>query len=196
MVGYCECGCGRTTLPYANTSARNGAVKGHPARFIKGHNNATRGAAKGVDISEVMWDSSDGELVGSHVWYVGTMGGKKRYAFTRIDGKTTYMHRLLMNAPDGVEVDHINGNGLDNRRSNLRLATRQQNCVNRPPVPNKTSRFKGVSWCRSSKKWVAVIHTNRKKTTLGYFVDEKEAARAYDKEASIRFGEFAFLNNV
>jgi len=117
-----------------------------------------------------------------------------RYAKRHENGKTILMHREIMNAPPGMEVDHINGNGLDNRKSNLRLCTNTQNQQNREKWSPKTSIFKGVFWDRDRKKWKAQITLNKKQYSLGRFDSEIEAARAYDREALYLFGEFANTN--
>ncbi len=92
-------------------------------------------------------------------------------------------------------VDHINGDGLDNRRANLRLATPAQNNWNsKSGMGRGASRYKGVQWHKHRKKWVVVIGVNGRKEHIGYFGDEKEAARAYDKAAKERHGEYAVLN--
>jgi hypothetical protein len=96
-----------------------------------------------------------------------------------------------MNAPTGIEVDHRNHNGLDNRRSNLRLATGHQNQGNRRPQGG-SPRFKGVYLSRS--KWVAQIRFGGSKRYLGRFTVEEDAARAYDAAARLIFGEFACTN--
>jgi hypothetical protein len=110
-----------------------------------------------------------------------------------------YMHRELMGAAKGLVVDHINGNGLDNRRVNLRIATHRQNCRNRRGAErNSTSEYLGVSWHKRAHKWAAFICERRNRrcvsTYLGVFNSEAEAARAYDAEALLRFGRFASLN--
>jgi len=99
-----------------------------------------------------------------------------------------------MNAPKGCLVDHINGDGLDNRRANLRLATPSQNNCNKPGF-NKSSKYKGVSRTDLKKKqWRAVIHYNNEMIHLGRFCNEVAAAKAYDKAAKKYHGEFAYLN--
>ena len=108
-----------------------------------------------------------------------------------------FMHRFIMNLPYGSsepQVDHINLNGLDNRKSNLRIATRSQNMANRLKPVGGTSRFKGVGWDSSRSKWRAQIMVMYENKFLGRFTDEEDAARAYDEAAREYFGEFARTN--
>lgn len=101
------------------------------------------------------------------------------------------MHRALLLPPDGSYVDHIDGDGLNNRRSNLRLATKEQNGYNaRTPITN-TSGLKGVSWDGESGKWRAQIMHNGKKVNLGRFLSREEAYLAYCNASAIMRGEFA-----
>ena len=101
---------------------------------------------------------------------------------------------LMLGLPPGTLVDHINGNGLDNRRCNLRPATRSQNGMNQPKHKNNTSGYKGVSWYPKTKRWKVQIGVNRRVIHLGFRVDIKEAARLYDKAAKKYFGKFARTN--
>ncbi len=114
------------------------------------------------------------------------------------DGKTKdvtwLMHRVIVGARDGELVDHVDGDGLNNRRSNLRKATPTQNGQNRKSNRNSSSRYKGVSWNARKEEWIAQIQINKKVAYLGHFADEIEAARAYDRAAKEHFGEFARLN--
>lgn len=104
------------------------------------------------------------------------------------------MHRLIMNAPPHLEVDHIfQENTLDNRKSNLRLASRTQNLANTRPQKG-SSIYKGVSWIKDKAKWGARIYLNKKQTHLGNFECEIECAKAYDRAALKYRGEFAHLN--
>lgn len=116
------------------------------------------------------------------------------------------MHRLIMNAPNGMVVDHIDGNGLNNQKSNLRLATMSQNGANRRPLmKTKSSKYLGVhrtiiKWTlkngekRSCIGWVAQIAINKKGITIGRFKTEEEAAKAYDEAARKYHGDFANPN--
>ena len=102
------------------------------------------------------------------------------------------LHRLLLGS--AVLVDHRDGNGLNNQRSNLRPATHAQNLQNTRKRAGTTSRFKGVCWNKKKQAWVAFIKHEGKKKYLGCFSSEEVAARAYDFAASETFGEFACLN--
>lgn len=106
------------------------------------------------------------------------------------------MHRLIMSPPDDMEIDHIDNDGLNNRKSNLRIVSRAQNRYNARPNFNKTgtSKFKGVSWQRDENKWLVQIQLGHKTIHIGRFKDEIEAARAYDKKAKEVFGEYAWTN--
>lgn len=106
-------------------------------------------------------------------------------------GDYVYMHRLIMGAPGNRQVDHRDGDGLNNRRSNLRLATSQQNLFNRGPNRNNSSGHKGVKWRPHAKKWQAYITVNRKQIHLGYFTNIDDAAAAYTGAAKDFAGEFA-----
>jgi hypothetical protein len=102
------------------------------------------------------------------------------------------MHRVITNAPDGMDVDHKDRNGLNNTDENLRVCTRSQNMRNRR-IRNKTG-FVGVSWYKQTNRYRACACLNRKSITIGYFLDPADAARAYDKFAKKHFDEFAQLN--
>jgi len=106
------------------------------------------------------------------------------------------MHREVLKVPDYLLVDHINHNGLDNRKANLRPATKTQNGRNRRKVNIQRcrSRYKGPCWYGRKKKWGVKIMVDGKSIFLGYFDDEIDAAKAYDTAAKKYFGDFASLN--
>ena len=110
--------------------------------------------------------------------------------------KMFYMHREITKVSDGMYVDHINGNGLDNRKANLRICTSQQNKWNMKIPKNNTSGFKGVSWHPQTGKWRASIHINRKRKSLGLYSTKESAAFAYNAGAQKYHGEFARLNQL
>lgn len=113
----------------------------------------------------------------------------------RINKKTVWVYRWLLNAPSGVEVDHIDGNALNNTRTNLRLCTRKQNSYNRAFTSGKThSKYKGVTWHITNRRWQASIRVDGKLKHLGVFKVEEDAAIAYDNAASTYFADFAYLN--
>ncbi len=138
-------------------------------------------------------DAEDYELLNRYKWHVNK-GGRTYYARSQEKGKPIRMHRLITDAPKGLFVDHINHNGLDNRKKNLRLCTRTQNARNRLPRRGGFSKYKGVSWNTKRKVFIAAISVGGKKQYLGYFDDQIKAAKAYDKKAKELFGEFAYLN--
>lgn len=114
------------------------------------------------------------------------------YVSVYYQGRSKRLARLIVDAPEGLVVDHINGNPLDNRRENLRLCTVKENNWNRRRRIGGSSRFKGVS--RAGNRWKAIIWPNGSQKYLGSYADPEEAARAYDRAAAEEYGEFACLN--
>lgn len=105
---------------------------------------------------------------------------------------TILMHRFVIGARKGDKVDHVNGNGLDNRRFNLRLASHANNLANMAIRPRGSSKYKGVYFDTASKKWAAQINQTR----IGRYTNEIDAAKAYNAVATLLFGEFARLNEI
>lgn len=126
--------------------------------------------------------------------------GHKNFKYVSIRKKKTsgitMLHRHLLNAPAHLQVDHINGNSLDNRQANLRLCTRLDNCRNRAKRFDSTSPYKGVLWNKQNKNWRVRIRVNWKPIEVGSFKTAEEAARAYNEAAVKYYGEFARINNV
>lgn len=116
------------------------------------------------------------------------------YAVSNTTGGQLPMHRLILSAPQGLEVDHRNGNGLDNRRENLRLATKSQNTANRGKPKNGARRFKGVRWDSIWSCWMAILKFQGRTYRVAPLPTEEAAALAYDDLARIHHGEFACVN--
>lgn len=128
-------------------------------------------------------------------WFTGN-----KYVQTKIKVNNKilniYMHRLIMNAPKGVQVDHIDGNKLNNQKSNLRLVTNGQNQMNSKNTKGSSSKYKGVTWDKNRNKWTVHICLDWKIKHLGRFEKEIDAVKAYNEVAKELFGEFANLNEV
>jgi len=145
-----------------------------------------------------MVDAGDADLVLQYRWHVHAMPDGRVYARARPNGGSVYMHRLIAATPAGFETDHRDGDGLNNRRSNLRTATASQNRANgakqrrRGDLP-PSSPFKGVHRTRDGYL-TAKIKVNGQTRYLGTFPTEEAAARAYDAAARDAFGEFAQVN--
>ena len=141
-------------------------------------------------------DEADFDLVRKHAWYV-MKSPRSSYAGTSIyengKQKTIRLHRLILGVTESkLQVDHIDGNGLNNRRSNLRVCSSAQNMMNKRKYLNSTSGIKGVYAVRN--KWRAIITHKGDRFNLGLFEQREDAAKAYDMAARNLFGEFANLN--
>jgi hypothetical protein len=143
-------------------------------------------------------DASDFGLISGHGWSLDPRG---RYAVAYSDlcdlSRRVWMHRLIMNPLPHEVVDHIDGDGLNNQRSNLRICSRAENGRNRRKQRTRAataSRFKGVSWDITNKKWRARIVVGGKQRSLGNFKSEVDAAKAYDVAAKKHFALFACTN--
>jgi len=137
-------------------------------------------------------DEEDWELVSRYSWSLST---DKKYAIN--GGNNLLMHRLILGITDSrIKVDHQNGDGFNNHKYNLRIATDSQNGANQTKAKSNTSGFKGVSFDKISGKWYSHIRYNYKKYHLGCFKTKAEAAAAYNKKAIELFGDFAKLNQI
>ena len=143
-------------------------------------------------------DDADYERLNQYKWYVkkcdSTMYARRNSKSPSGENKQTYMHHDVIGYDGNGERDHINHNGLDNRRSNLRVCTRSQNAQNRKLYGRNTSGYKGVSWDRPMKRWRASIKLNGNTRHIGYYFCIVKAAKAYDEKARELFGEFANTN--
>lgn len=138
-------------------------------------------------------DDKDYEWLNQYKWCAHNRHGLC-YVVRSLNPGTVQMHQLILTPPLGYQCDHIDGNGLNNQRANLRICTNTQNSHNRIVQKGGSSRFKGVCYYKSTGKWRPRIHTNGKHISLGLFTTEIEAAQAYDEAALEYFGEYARLN--
>lgn len=143
-------------------------------------------------------DDEDYDRVSNHKWRVDVIkrsdGSKTAYAKSAIKKKTVYLHRFVYGDTKGMHIDHIDGNPLNNSKSNLRTCTHSQNMKNRCIVTGASSQYKGVTWDVDSKKWRARICANKIVMSLGLYESEEEASRVYDMAAAKYFGDFARTN--
>jgi hypothetical protein len=142
---------------------------------------------------QVLIDDDDYPRIGSIDWHLLAGKGKIYFRKSKYLGNnkrnTILLHRVIANAPAGKEVDHINGDTLDNRKCNLRICSRVQNSRNRKPGPNKTG-YKGVFYREDRKKFTAQIRVNYKMYFLGYFDTPEEAYQAYCEASKKYHGDF------
>jgi hypothetical protein len=143
---------------------------------------------------ETVVDDEDYEALRRYKWYATTNGYAGRDFGRRGSHETVFIHQQIMG---GSDVDHVNRNPLDNRRANLRYATRSQQMMNRnKQAMPATSAYKGVSWDATRNKWRATVQIYGKHAFIGRFDDEHQAAFAYDVAATLLFGQFAVTNSV
>lgn len=135
-------------------------------------------------------DAEDYERISQFKW---NFNGRYAKRTVLVDGKyiTIMLHNFIMNTPEGMVVDHIDGNRLDNRKTNLRICTRLENSWNQKPR-NNVSGYKGVSFYKPRNKWRARIGQDY----IGLFDTKEEAAKAYNLKAKRLYGEFANLNEI
>lgn len=132
-------------------------------------------------------DDHDAEAVNKFKWHFFS-GYAVRSLYKHPSGKNKeFLHNFLMGPGEGLEVDHIDGNPLNNQRENLRVCTHAQNNRNRKRAKNNTSGYKGVSFHKNTGRWQAAL-------SLGLYSSKEEAALAFDKAAIAFFGEYASLN--
>ena len=143
-------------------------------------------------------DDEDYERLYKYKWHYDTNGYAARsYHIGNNKYRLWKIHWSITSKPENkMEVDHINGNRLDNRKCNLRIVTRQQNQMNKKKPKNNKSGHKGVHYDKSRGKWVTYISVNYKRVHLGRFYNKMDAVKAYNKAANKFHGEFARLNRT
>lgn len=143
--------------------------------------------------AEILIDACDLELIDVGIWTVKTERGGRRYAVRMINGKIVRLHRHITDAPDGADVDHADGNGLNNRRLNLRVCTRSQNNYNTSIRKDNRSGFKGVyrHKAKGTNVWRARIKVAGRLIELGVFESAEAAAAARNQAAEQHHQQFA-----
>lgn len=144
-------------------------------------------------------DAEDCEWLNQWKWCANLQHGifyATRHIYKNGKRKSIYMHREIIKLLDNMFIDHINRNGLDNRKSNLRICNKSQNAMNRERQINNKSGYKGVCWGKQCKKWRAYININKKPTSIGLFKTKEDAALAYNETAIKYHGRFAKLNLI
>jgi len=196
----CRCDCGNETL-VRDCALKNGNTtscgckriisnKSRPKQVIYSFDDDCVVCSLTYGISFLI-DKADYPRVKEYGW---SYNRQRDYIFMN-QKPQTHLSRFLMDCPAGLEVDHINHNRLDNRRCNLRIATRRENCANTRPTVNCSSGYKGVSFCKQTKKWRAFVTPDgRATTTIGRYDTAEEAALVRDQAVFQLHGEFAWLN--
>jgi len=138
-------------------------------------------------------DKEDYDKIKDYGWYAHyDKKGKRYYAITRTHGIRIIMHRLILDAKKGQIVDHIDHDGINNRKNNLRLCEQSQNCMNKLSQSNNTSGYRGVSFHKGKNKYQATIMVKRKQIYLGSFDTAIEASKVYQEKAKELFGSFYY----
>jgi hypothetical protein len=143
-------------------------------------------------------DDEDFEYLSQWKWFYHNKGYAARNKNTgnRVGRGSYLMHKVIMNTPDGMETDHINGDKVDNRKSNLRICSKSENIMNSKIRKDNTSGYKGVCWHIGHKKYCVSICKDKKIRHVGYYEKISDAVLAYNNAAIELFGEYARLNNV
>lgn len=147
-------------------------------------------------------DEEDFDILSQFNWIYNPKGYAYASIGYRVNGerrkryKKIYMHRMILNPPPNMKVDHIDGNGLNNTRANLRIVTQGQNVINKRNQSNNSSGYKGVYWNKQRQKWHVRVFKNRKCLYSGFFDSVHEAGKAYNQQALKIHGEFAKLNDI
>ena len=205
LYGYCHCGCGQKVSLASRNDLRHGYIAGQPVRYIRGHHILQHrqpicyGVLDGepvayIPLTQGYWaivDRSMLYLVKDGVWFYA-----HGYACQKRGGKMVMMQNVIKPPLPGIEIDHQFGNRLDNRESQLRYTTHQQNHQNRKLNMDNTSGYKGVSWVMHAAKWMVRIAIDGQRIYVGSFEKDQliEAAKAYDVAAIKYHGEYARLN--
>lgn len=192
----CKCDCGNEKV-IRRQSLLDGKTKSCGCLLYEAHHVNNRFEIK--DDYVIIYTSTnkpikvslqDYHKVRKASWYVDGKG----YARAKLNGKLILMHRLITEAEEGKNVDHINGDPSDNRRENLRICTQAENLHNRKKSKNNTSGHKGVSWSKTNNRWRITI-TNKGKLVIKYAKDFEKACKIHEELERKLYGEFASISS-
>ena len=202
-----QCSCGSEPFEVALSSLRNGNTKScgcyNKDKLKETHKKYNTydletyeyGVGYTTKGEEFYFDLEDYDLIKDYCWHINRRG----YVVTN-DNKTSKqtqvkMHRLVMNAEDGMVIDHIYHCKTDNRKSQLRICAQADNCKNASVYKNNNSGVTGVIWYKQTSKWRANISVDGKRIYLGYFSTKEDAIQARKEAEEKYFGEFAYTDN-
>lgn len=193
----CQCECG-TLRSIASTPLLNGKTTSCGCRsndnkigeihFNKYDLSQEYGIGYDKNDNIFLFDLEDYSKIKNYCWHINTQG----YVVSGSHNKCTLLHRLIMQPTDGYDIDHINRKPWDNRKSNLRIATRTENNANRPPSKNNKSGHTGVYWSKDRKMWCAQITINNKTILLGRYKNKEDAIKKREQAEDIYFKEFKY----
>jgi len=190
----CQCQCDNKTIrSVSGVKLRSGSSKSCGC-IHKNHKensydlSGTYGIGYTVKGEAFFFDLEDYDKISNYYWYID----KKKYVCTREMGVEIKMHRLIMDAKEGQEVDHVNHINYDNRKSELRIATHNQNMFNKVLYKNNSSGHKGVLWSKRDEKWVARIQVDKKQVELGRFTNIDDAVRVREAAEKDYYGEYRY----
>jgi hypothetical protein len=194
----CLCDCGLFVIVKVDNLSNGhtkscGCLKQHQIwKPIKIDDNTYGIPLKSGDIALI--DKEDYILVKMFSWHIKNKNGYVQSARNKINKKRILLHRLILNPQDNKDIDHINGNILDNRKSNLRVCTNKENHWNTDLKKSNKSGYKGVSWDKEKEKWYTSIRLNEKTISLGRYNTAEEASEAYKKASLEHHKEFSVFS--
>jgi len=197
----CQCDCGNTSVVCGRQLRTNrtkscGCLRYDFAKInLRKYNKYNLLGEYGIGYFKngetFYFDLEDYDKIKEYYWRKNTNGYTRTSITINGEIKRIYLHHLLLGNPNDLKTDHINRNRLDNRKSNLRMVTNQENCINKGLNSNNTSGFIGVSFSNVDKKWDARLRINYKTICLGNFKNKQDAIIARLKGEKQYFGEFA-----
>ena len=193
----CNCDCGTDNILVTVSNLRNGSVSScgcYKKEIVTEKNKKENRYIFEKDIVRVLTskneefiiDKDDYEKIKDHTWSLDGNG----YARTGFDNSQIKLHRYVTDAPDDMEIDHKDGNILNNRKSNLRICTRQENAMNLKLSKNNTSGHKGVYFDKTCNQWFSVINYKKTRINLGFYKSQIDAIKARQDAEKYYFGEF------